>query len=701
MAIDTAERMTLQKGLARVLSQSDVLLAVGMLVIVGMMVIPLPTILLDMLISLNLAAAVVILLVALYTNEPLDFSVFPSLLLVVTLFRLALNVSSSRLILLQADAGEVIHSFGSFVVAGNYVVGIIVFLILTVIQFVVITNGAGRVAEVGARFTLDAMPGKQMSIDADLNAGLINEHEARRRRRVIEQEADFYGSMDGASKFVRGDAIAGIVIVMLNIVGGVVIGIMQLGLAPKDALGTYTLLTIGDGLVTLIPALLISTATGIVVTRAAGNNEISHLGNDMAAQILRSPKPLFIVSAMLLTMAIVPGLPKLPFIAMGAALGFVAWALRGKQRDDDAATTVRQQEERAQEATSVDAVVGLLQVDPIEVEIGYGLIPIVDESDASNLLHRITGIRRQLAADLGFVVPTVRIRDNLQIPPNTYAVKLRGVEIGKGELMVNHYLAMNAGFATEDIEGIATTEPAFGLPALWISNANRERAEMLGYTVVDAPSVLATHLTELIRRHAPEVLSRQDVQTLMNNLKNEYPTVVEELVPAILTVGEVQKVLQNLLLEHVSIRDLVTIAETLADHGRNTKDAAALTEFVRQALGRQITGQHLAQDGTLPVLTLSPALEQTLAASLQQTDQGLAIIIDPTLAQRVITATAENMERLAGSGHQPIVLCPSRIRRPFRRLTERALPHLTVLAYAEINPQTEVQAMGMVDIDEG
>ncbi len=692
--------MTPKAGLARLLGQSDVLLAVGVLMIIGMMVVPLPTPLLDLLISLNLALSITILLVALYTRDALDFSVFPSLLLIVTLFRLSLNVSSSRLILLQANAGDVIHSFGSFVVAGNYFVGIIVFLILTIIQFVVITNGAGRVAEVAARFTLDAMPGKQMSIDADLNAGLINEEQARTRRQTIEREADFYGSMDGASKFVRGDAIAGLVIVVMNLAGGVIVGITQLGMGATEALSRFALLTIGDGLVTQVPALLISTSTGVIVTRAA-SSESSNLGRDVADQLLRTPKPLFIVAAMLGGLALVPGLPLIPFMTMSLALGGVAWLVRSQQMKDAALEVEIREEERHQEATSVDSVVGMLQVDPLEIEIGYGLIPLVDENDSNNLLHRVTGIRRQLATELGLVLPTVRIRDNLNLPPNAYSVKLRGIEIGRSELLVNHNLAMNAGLATGDIEGISTTEPAFGLPALWVTAGNRERAEMMGYTVVDPPSVLATHLTELIRRHSHELLSRQDTQALLNNLKQDYPAVVDDLVPGVLTVGEVQRVLQSLLAERVSIRDLVTIAETLADHGRAIKDIAQLGELVRQALGRQITAQYQGLDGVLYALTLNPALEQTLAGALQQTDQGWAIIVDPLLAQRTIMSTAECMERIAAAGQQPAVLCPSRIRRPFRRLIERALPHLPVLAYAEVSPQTEVQAMGTVDIDEG
>jgi len=688
----TAIGHTAPVGIRRLMQHSDILLAAAVVTIVAMMIIPLPEAMLDILITINIALALTVLLVAMYMQEPLQFSVFPSLLLIATLFRLGLNISASRLILLHAHAGQVIASFGNFVVGGNYVVGVVVFLILVVIQFVVITNGAGRVAEVAARFTLDAMPGKQMSIDADLNAGIINEDEARRRRRMIEQEADFYGAMDGASKFVKGDAIAGIVIILINILGGFVIGVIQLGIPMLKALQTYTLLTVGDGLVSQIPALLISTATGIIVTRAASD---SNLGRDVAQQILANPRALAIVAALLLGLGMVPGLPKLPFFAISAAVGGTSYLLRRTRKEESVAVQPKGSKE---ELGNPENVAKLLQVDPMELEIGYGLIPLVDVEQGGNLLGRIGLIRRQVALDLGIILPTIRIRDNVQLNPNSYVIKLRGVQVAEGEARVNRYLAMNPGLAAEPLEGIPTTEPAFGLPAIWISSDIREQAEMMGYTVVDPSSVVTTHLTEVIKANAPEILGRQDTQNLLNNLKVDYPALVDELVPDILTVGDVQRVLQNLLRERVSVRDLVTILEALASHARLTKDPDVLTEYARQALARPITSQYVDRDGTLKVITLSPELQQALAAGVQRTEQGLAIAMEPSLIQRFLQAVAKEMERVAALGFQPVLLCPSTIRLPLRRLTERSLASLVVLSYSEIAPKTEVQAKGMVEL---
>jgi flagellar biosynthesis protein FlhA len=681
---------------AQLAQHADIALAIGVMVIVGMMVIPLPTWLIDLLIATNLAIAITILMVSKYTKEVLAFSVFPSLLLLVTLFRLAINVASTRLILLHGDAGRIIEAFGSFVVGGSVIVGIVVFLILLVIQFVVITNGAGRVAEVAARFTLDAMPGKQMSIDADLNAGLITEIEARERRLRIMAEADFYGAMDGASKFVKGDAIAALLIVAVNLVGGFAIGLLQRGMSLTDAAATYSLLSVGDGLVSQVPALLISTATGLIVTRSASDE---HLGGDIGRQLLANPRALFIVATVLGLFGLVPGLPRFPFLALAATMGAAGYFVRERQQADADEVVASAAAERDERAVSVDSVVSMLQVDPLEVEVGYGLIPLVDADRGGNVLNRITIIRRQVAMELGIVVPMIRIRDNLQLPPNSYVVKLRGIEIGRGELMVNQFLAMNSGLATDEIEGVATTEPAFGLPARWVSAAQKQRAELLGYTVVDPPSVLATHLSEVIRRHAPELLSRQDTQTLLTHLKEEYPTVVEELVPGVLTVGEVQNVLQLLLREAVSIRDMVTIAETLSDRGRQTKDLDALAESVRAALSRQITMQHRHPDGRLYAITLHPGLEQSLAAALQQTETGVAILIDPAFIQRLLSAIATQVERSAARGQQAVLLTSSRVRRPLRRVIERSLPTLPVLAYAEIASEVEVESAGMVEVD--
>jgi len=658
------------------------------------MIIPLPTVALDVLISVNIATALTILLVSMYITEPLQFSVFPSLLLIVTLFRLGLNVSATRLILLQANAGQVIESFGAFVVGGNYIVGIVVFLILMVIQFVVITNGAGRVAEVAARFTLDAMPGKQMSIDADLNAGIINDEQARERRRLIERQADFYGAMDGASKFVKGDAIAAVLIVFVNILGGFGVGVMQLGMPLTDALKTYTLLTVGDGLVSQIPALLISTATGIIVTRAASE---ANLGHDVASELLSNPRALALGGGVLLLLGLIPGLPKLPFFLVGGVLLGGAYLMRRQQQ---AAVAVVAKEEAAEAPKEAENVMDLLQVDPMELEIGYGLIPLVDKSRGGNLLQRISLIRRQLALELGIVLPTIRVRDNLQLRPNAYCIKLRGVEIARGELLMNHFLAMNPGGAEGDLNGTPTTEPAFGLPAEWIPAAARERAEMLGYTVVDPASVLTTHLTEVIKVHAPSILGRQATQGLIDNLKREHPALVEELIPNLLSLGEVQKVLQNLLRERVSIRDLVTILETLADRARTTRDTDLLSEHVRHALQRTITYQYKDENNVLHALMLSPHLEETLSASLQPTEQGVALTLDHATGQRLLQRLAREAEKMAAQGFQPVVLCSSRIRLPLKRFTERSLHSLAVLAYGEIPPQIEVRSRGLIALDE-
>ncbi|MBP2662575.1 MAG: flhA [Firmicutes bacterium] len=565
---------------------SDVMVAVAIITIVVMMIIPLPTMLLDLLLTLNITLALIIVMVAIYNIQPLDFSVFPSLLLITTLFRLALNVSSTRLILLEGHAGEVIAAFGNFVVGGNAVVGFIVFVILIIIQFIVITKGAERVAEVAARFTLDAMPGKQMSIDADLNAGLISDKDARERRRNIQREADFYGAMDGASKFVKGDAIAAIIIIVINIVGGFVIGMVQRNLDVLQALQTYTLLTVGEGLVNQIPALLVSTATGLVVTRAASD---SNLGSDLTRQIINNPRIFFIASGVLLILGLIPGLPGVPFFALSAITGGVGYTLIRTKQSDVQMEASQQEEIEKEEVRKPENIIALLQVDPMELEIGYSLIPLVDVSQGGDLLDRVVMIRRQCALELGLIVPTIRIRDNIQLKPNIYVIKLKGIEIARGELMLDHFLAMDSGAAFESVPGVETVEPAFGLPALWIQETYREQAELAGYTVVDPVSVLATHLTEIIKSHAAEILGRQEVQTLVESVKQNNATVVEELTPNLLSIGEIQKILGNLLREKVSIRDLVTIFETVADYAQLTKDTEILTEYVRHALSRQIS----------------------------------------------------------------------------------------------------------------
>jgi len=679
-------------GLGRLLGQSDVMLAVAVVGIVGMMVIPLPPSLLDILQVVNIATALTILLVSMYVTEPLEFSVFPSLLLVTTLFRLGLNVSATRLILLSGGAGKVIEAFGSFVVGGNYVVGVVVFLILVVIQFVVITNGAGRIAEVAARFTLDAMPGKQMSIDADLNAGLITEQEARRRRRAIELEADFYGAMDGASKFVKGDAVAGIIIIVINIVGGFIIGVLQRGMDLMDAVGAYTLLTVGDGLVTQIPALLISTATGIVVTRSASESD---LGHEMASQILGNPRVLGTVAGIMGAFGLVPSLPKLPFLGAAVVLGGVAWMMhRGRAL---AVETPAQAEAAPEELVQQESPSALLQVDPMEVEIGYGLIPLVEQKPGG-MLARITAIRRQLAQDLGIVVPTVRIRDNLQLGPNAYVVKLRGVEIGRGELMVSRFLALGMGWEDTGLDGVKTTDPAFGLPAVWIGESEREKAEVMGFTVVDSLSVFSTHFTELVKSFAPLILGRQDLQQLLDNAKASHSAVIEELIPNILTAGEVHRVLQNLLRERVSIRNLGTILETLAVEGRVTRDPDLLSEQVRRALGREICSQFRSPDGALHVITIGPEAEQMIANAVQASERMAIVAMEPGTAHRMLQQLGAEIQRVTEAGYLPIILCSARIRLPLKRLTERSMPNLVVLSFAEVPSDFKVQCEATVNL---
>jgi flagellar biosynthesis protein FlhA len=675
---------------------SDLMLAAGVCGVVGMMIIPLPEWMLDLLLITNLSLGLVMLMVALYARDALQFSVFPSLLLLTTLFRLGLDISATRLILLQAHAGQVVTAFGNVVVGGNFVVGVVIFLILCVVNFVVITNGAGRVAEVAARFTLDAMPGKQMAIDAELNAGAINEETARTRRRAVQQEADFYGAMDGASKFVKGDAIAAIIIMLINIVGGFIIGVVQLKMQLGDALGVYTLLTVGEGLTSQIPALLISTATGMIVTRAASEPD-SNLGMDITRQLFSNPKALGIVGVLMLGMAVIPGMPKPPFIIIGALLLAAAQLLRSTANQHAVASeSAAHAPATSQEPENLNH---LLRVDPISIEIGYGLIPLADTESGGNLLSRVTLIRRQIATDLGIVVPTIRIRDDLQLPADTYVVRLRGVEVARGEVRANRMLAMNPGTAdaSVEIEGLAAIEPAFGLPARWIVPELREHAESLGYTVVDPTSVITTHLSEIIRQHAPTILSRQDVQALLDGVKTEHPALVAELVPDPLSVGEVQKVLQHLLAERISIRDLVTILEALADAARSTRDADQLGERVRQALGRAISSQNVGMDGRLAVLTLSPGWQQSLAGSLQTTDSGNSVLLmDAPSGNRLIQALSKEMERVASLGHNPILLCPARLRLALRRFTERSLNPLTVLSYSEVAPQLEVTTLGVV-----
>lgn len=674
---------------------SDILVALAVILMVVMMVIPLPAAILDLLLTLNLATALVVLLVTMYILEPLGFSVFPSLLLVTTLFRLALNVSSTRLILLNGYAGEVILSFGRFVVGGNPVVGFVVFCILVIIQFVVITRGAERVAEVAARFTLDAMPGKQMSIDADLNAGLITEAEARARRREIEREADFYGAMDGASKFVKGDAIAGIFITIVNLLGGFVIGVVQRGLSAGQAVQTYALLTVGDGLVSQIPALLISTAAGIMVTRAASE---SNLGQDVTRQLLSQPRVLAITAGVLGLFGLVPGLPHFPFFLLSALVGGVAYSLHGLQEKAAREERERKKQEELEAVKKPENVASLLQVDPLEIELGYGLLPLADAGQGGDLLERVVMIRRQCALEMGLLVPPIRVRDNMQLKPNHYVIKLRGAEVGRGEIMLDHYLAMNPGTADHPLEGIETREPAFGLTALWITARERPKAELYGYTVVDPPSVVATHLTEVIKSNAHVLLGRQEVQTMLDSIKQSHPALVEELVPEVLNLGEIQKVLQNLLREGISIRDLVTCLETMADYGRVTRDPEILTEYVRQALARSITRQYLGEKDKLPAITLDPELEREIGQAVERAPSGSYLALEPARAQEIVRALAGQAERAAMRGVQPVVLCSPAVRPHLKKLIGRVVPRLPVLSYPELEAGVAVETVGMVRV---
>lgn len=671
----------------------DIAIIIGIIGIVLMLVIPLPTWLLDILFILNITVAILILLVGMNTQDALQFAIFPALLLVTTLFRLALNVSSTRLILSQANAGKVIDTFGSFVAKGNLAVGFVVFLILVVVNFIVITKGMERVAEVGARFTLDAMPGKQMSIDADLNAGLINEQQARERRQKIEREADFYGAMDGASKFVKGDAIAGIIITLINIIGGLIIGLTR-GLSLGESADTYFILSIGDGLVSQIPALLISTAAGIIVTRAASEENLS---SDIAKQLFAYPKLLYIAAGTLAFLGLTP-IGIMVTWPMAAILVYSGYRMSQNMKLQQEQEEEQIEEEQIEEVRSPESVVSLLTVDPIEFEFGYGLIPLADAQQGGDLLDRIIMIRRQLALEIGILVPVIRIRDNIQLKPNEYVIKIKGNTVAHGELLLNHYLAMSPGYDDESIVGIETQEPAFGLPALWVDEAMKEKAELSGYTVVDPPSVVATHLTETIKKHAHELLGRQETRSLVDHLKESYPALVDELIPNILSIGDVQKVLIRLLKEKLSIRDLVTIFETLADYGTYTKDPDILTEYVRQALARQITQQYASSGDALKVITIGPVLEKRIMESVQQTEQGSYLALDPMTTQQIYQRLTEQVKRIVDAGNQPIILTSPSIRMYVRQIVDRTMPDVPVLSYNELEPNVEIQSVGVVNL---
>ncbi|WP_406541100.1 MULTISPECIES: flagellar biosynthesis protein FlhA [Clostridium] len=671
-------------------------MALVVITVVFMIIIPMPAGLLDVLISFNITLSIIIILLTLFTTEVLQFSIFPTLLLITTIFRLALNISSTRLILRDGYAGEVINAFGSFVVGDNYIVGVIIFLIIIIIQFVVITNGSGRVAEVSARFTLDAMPGKQMSIDADLNSGLIDEKGAKDKREKLQEEASFYGAMDGASKFVKGDAVASLLIVVINIIAGIVIGIVIKGLGASEAAQTYAKLSIGDGLVSQVPALLISTASGILVTRSGSAEGFGTLA---IKQLTGFPKVIAIAGAVLLFLAIVPGLPHIAFLILSVACMIAAYMLY----KDEVQHNMQQQEIKQQEITQIENkepenVMNLISVEPMEVEIGYGLIPLADESSGGDLLQRITSVRRQCAIEMGIVVQPIRIRDNLQLNTNSYVIKIRGTVIAKGELMPNMLLCMDPTNSNSDIQGISTTEPSFGLPAIWINKDQREEAEIKGLTVVDPTTVMVTHLTESIKNHSYELLGRQEVKLIVDSVKEKYPTVVEELIPDLLTIGELQKVLQNLLRERVSIKDMVTIMESLADNSRNTKDIEVLTEYVRFALGRSICNSLIDENGVITVVTLSKQLEDLIGSNIQKSMQGSFPAVDPDTTSKILNSIKSLLESVYFYENQPIILVSPNIRAPFRRLIEMVFPSVNVLSLNEIPNDVEIKTEGVVSI---
>ncbi|WP_039041933.1 flagellar biosynthesis protein FlhA [Sporosarcina sp. ZBG7A] len=672
----------------------DIGVLASVIMIVAMLVIPLPHWLLSFLIIINITLALLVLLTAMNMQEALQFSIFPSLLLLLTLFRLGLNVSTTRAILSDGSAGGVVDTFGSFVTGGNVIVGLVVFVILIIIQFIVITKGSERVSEVAARFTLDAMPGKQMSIDADLNAGMISDTQARERREKVSNEADFYGAMDGATKFVKGDAIAGIIIVMINLLVGMIIGVVQLGLPFAEAATTFSKLTVGDGIVSQIPALLISTATGIVVTRAASEG---NLGTDITSQLLGQPKLLYVAAVTILLLGLATPINDILTIPIAIALAVSAFMMSRPKDEDPDELLELEESEQTEGLKSPENVVNLLNVDPVEFEFGYGLIPLVDASQGGDLLDRVVMIRRQLALELGLVIPVVRIRDNIQLQPNEYRIKIKGSEMARGELLLDHYLAMSPG-GDDSISGIDTVEPSFGLPAKWITEEVKEDAEILGYTVVDPPSVVSTHLTEIIRANASDLIGRQETKQLIDHVHESYPILVDELTPTPLSVGEIQKVLAKLLSEHVSIRNLPIIFETLADSSKYTADVDLLTEYARQSLARQITEQYTPQGQALKVMTVSGKVEKLIADSVQQTEQGNYLTIDPQNSQAILESIASEVERVALLDQSPVILCSPAVRMYLRQITERYFPQIPILSYNELEASVEVQSVGVVDV---
>jgi flagellar biosynthesis protein FlhA len=682
--------------LPKIFERSDLLLALGMVGTIVVMVIPVPPVVIDLLLTMSISLSLVILLVSLYVEKPLDFNAFPTMLLVITLFRLSINVSTTRAILLhgsegQDAAGKLIMAFGNFVVGGNYVVGVIVFTVLVIINFIVITKGAGRIAEVTARFTLDAMPGKQMAIDADLNAGFIDEQTARTRRKEIAREADFYGAMDGASKFVRGDAIAGIIIVLVNILGGFVIAVVMKGMTMIDAATTYTILTVGDGLVAQIPALLISTAAGIVMSRAASDADFSH---DIARQLFGRTRVLYMAAGILVLFGMVPGMPMMPFLIAAAGTALIARAVKRAQ----AVTAKAELETVEKPEAESDAVEGLLAMDLIELEVGYGLISLVDATQGGDLLEKVKAIRRQFASKMGIIIPPIHIRDNLHLRPGQYQILIKGVEVGTGDLMTDRLMAMDPGGVETKIDGVPTVEPAFGLPALWIRKRDKEQAQFAGYTVVDLSTIITTHVSEIFRAHAHELLGRQDMQALLDNLAKRFPKAVSDLVPERLPLGTVLKVVQNMLKEEVSVRDLLTIVETLADYAALTQDPDILTEYVRQALARSITKMYMTSGRELPVMTLDANLEKFVADSVHHTNQGSFLSIDPDKAQRLLTKLESAQGDFATRGYRPILLTSPIIRGHLKRFVEKFIPNLVVLSHSELDTSVKIVGLGTIGI---
>ncbi|QAZ67812.1 flagellar biosynthesis protein FlhA [Solidesulfovibrio carbinolicus] len=694
-----AAQTPVQFNYERFTKQGDIMLAAGVVVILFVMLVPIPPAFIDLMLTFSISISLVVLVTSMFMGSPLEFSIYPTLLLVTTLLRLSMNVASTRLILLHGDegpsaAGHVIQAFGQFVVGGNYVVGCVIFLVLFAINKKVIVAGTTRIAEVAARFTLDAMPGKQMAIEADLNAGLINEKQATERRDAIRKEADFYGAMDGAGKFVSGDVTATIIITAINIFGGFFIGVMQKGMNWKDAAQTYTLLTIGDGLVSIIPSIIISTSAGLIVSRAAAE---AKMGEEFMAQLTFHPRALRLVSGMLFLFAIVPGLPTFPFLAM-AVLLFVVARLSGQQQEMLQGQAAEQEKKPAPELETPEEVQTLLPLDALELEVGYGLIPLVDEEQNGNLLARIRSIRRQFALDMGVVIPSLHLRDNLQLRPGQYVVLIKGNEVASAEILIDHYLAMDPGDAKHRIQGVETREPAFNLPALWVPELHKEEAMLAGYTVVDPATVIATHLTEVFKRHLHEFLGRQEVQTLLETLSKRAPKVVEELVPGAMNLGGVQKVLQNLVREGVSIRDLLTVAETMADYAGSVKDPDQLTEYVRSRMGRTIVKPYLTGEGALPIMTLAPKVEGAVQESVRQTDHGAYLAMEPGLAQRIIQAIQKAMDKAMLGDGQPVLLTSPLVRPHLAQLLSRFIPNLPVISQAEIPAEIKLQSIANIGL---